>query len=335
MAGDLHAEPGVGREHSAWPGEEEARPKRPLSEVLPRLLPGRSNEAQPEEPAASEPAAAEPAPAPRKQQSTTRAPEPEPDPEPQLTRKELEAAGRWWNEIGDPAVAAFSRCLQEHVVDEVTSGSRSSYPDFVTSAMNSRCTGEFAAMARVILDRHGEDEFARIARKLIATRFVPAVKQVVEGGPSAIPPEDDRPALMADMRRSKEAMLGCLEDESDRMAAASAAAPERVADRVIAACRTPAEAFFGKLEQLYPGAADGDVGKQPGAILEASYRPAIIQRISTVRGSLEGGAVGSGGSGKADAEIVIHKIPQAATTQSISPAGERAPGSPAQASSQP
>jgi hypothetical protein len=335
MAGDLHAEAGVGRERSAWPGEEETRPKTPLSEWLPSVLPGRSNEAQPEDPADSEPAAAEPAPAPRKQKSTTRAPEPEPDPEPQLTRKELEAVGRWWNEVGDPAVAAFSRCLQEHVVDEVTSGSQSSYPDFVTSAMNTRCTGEFAAMARVILDRHGEDDFARIARKLIATKFVPAVKQVVEGGPSAIPPEDDKPALMADMRRSKEAMLGCLEDETDRMAVASAAAPERVADRVIAACQAAAEAFFGKLGQLYPGAAGGDAGEQPAAILDASYRPAIIQRISTVRASLEGDAEESGGSGKADAEIVIHKLPQSATTQSISPAGERAPGSPARASSRP
>jgi hypothetical protein len=350
LAGDLRAESGVDRQRSAWPQEQEDRSKTPLSQWLPKVL--GSGEAEPQsetEPAASEPAA--PAP---KQQPRRRAAEPEPDPEPKLTAEEQAAENLWWQEVGDAAVSAFSRCLREHVIDEVTRGSQSSYPDFVTTAMNNRCSRQFGAMARVILDRHGEDNFARIARKLIATKFVPAVKQVVEGGPSeVIPPEDERPTLEVEMRQSKESMLDCLATEADRLAAGSAAPPEQVADRVIAACRTTAEVFFGKLERLYP-AATGGKPSETAAILDASYRPAIIQRIATVRA--DGVPADTGGAvagGKADAqpaspkrpETVSHKNPEVISDapeavspqglQAISPAGEPAPASPAPASSRP
>jgi hypothetical protein len=175
-------------------------------------------------------------------------------------------------------------------------------------------------MAQLILDRHGEDSFARIARKLIATKFVPAVKRVVEGGPSEeLPPEDQRPVLEAEMRQSKEAMLACMSAEADRQAARSAAPVEKIADEVIAACRTTADAFFAKLEQLQPGTIGGAASAEPAAILETSYRPAIVQRIATVRGD----PVNDGGSvaesrlvGKADAETAIHKRQEAASQHS-------------------
>jgi hypothetical protein len=341
MAGDLSAQVNTDRQHSAWPEEQDSRSKTPLSQWLPSVLPFGSKDdadttagAPDPEPTVSAPAA----PTPPKQQTRKRAPEPEPDPEPQLTRKEKEAEDRWWKETGDPAVSAFSRCLAEHVIDETSRGNQSSYPDFVTTAMNSRCSREFAVMAQLILDRHGEDNFARIARKLIKTTFVPAVKQVVEGGglPEEIQPEMDKPTLEADMRRSKEAMLGCLVNEADRLAASSAAAAERLADRVIAACQTTAEAFFGKLELLYPGATGGETSAKSAAILDATYRPAIIQRIASVRGGDGRGGDGRGGDGrgvvggKADAETASHGRQEA-----FSPAGAPAPGSPAPASSRP
>jgi hypothetical protein len=347
MAADLRAEGNIDRQRSAWPKEQESRPTTPMSEWLPSLS-GSKQDADAATPSESEPepATADPAPPPRKQQPRKAAPEPEP--EPKLTRKEQEAEDRWWKEVGDPAVSAFSRCLAQHVVDETSSGRESSYPDFVTTAMNSRCSREFAAMAQLILDRHGEDNFARIARKLITTKFVPAVKQVVEVGPPELAqPEDDKPALEAEMRRSKEAMFGCLVDEADRLAASSAAAAERVADRVIAACQTTAEIYFGKLEQLYPGATGGKAAEKSAAILEASYRPAIIERIASMRetsfrgpsvpgASVTGDRVGAGtGGGKADAEPASRKRQEAFRPKAISPAGELAPGYPAPASSRP
>ena len=342
MAADLRAEANVDRQRSAWPKEQESRPTTPMSKWLPSLSgttedAGAATASEPE----AEPATADPAPPPRKQQP--RKADPEPEPEPKLTRKEQEAEDRWWKQIGDPAVSAFSRCLAQHVVDEISSGKQSSYPDFVTTAMNSRCSREFAAMAQLILDRHGEDNFARIARKLITTKFVPAVKQVVEVGPPELAqPEDDKPALEAEMRRSKEAMFGCLVDEADRLAASSAAAAELVADRVIAACQTTAETYFGKLEQLYPGATGGKASEKSAAILEASYRPAIIERIASMRGtslrgaSVPGDGVGAGtGGGKADVEAASPKRQEAFRPKAISPAGEPAPGYPAPASSRP
>jgi hypothetical protein len=337
MAGDARAEPGTDRQRSAWPEEQDTRTKRPLAQ----WLLGGTNEAEAVDPAEAEPTA-EPAPAPRRQQPRQRAAEPQPEPEPTLTRKEQEAVDRWWHEVGNAAVAAFSRCLQEHVIDETTRGNQSSYPDFVTTAMNSRCSREFATMAQLILDRHGEDNFARIARKLIATRFVPAVKQVVEGGPSQmLPPEDDRPTLEAEMRRSKEAMLGCLETHADRLAATSAAPPDQLADRVVAACQATAEAFFGKLEQLWPGTMGGE---DPAAIIDASYRPAVIRRIASVRGESEAVATdaatgGKAGRGKADAETLIHSRQEATSyknqDEDFSPPGEPVQMFPAPASSRP
>jgi len=340
MAGDVHAEAGNDRQRSAWPEEQDARTRTPLWKWLKS---GTQEQAAPARPADSEPVASDPAPESPKKKPSRRVAEPEPEPEPKLTPEEQEAEDRWWKETGDSAVAAFSRCLAEHVVDETSSGRESSYPDFVTTAMNGRCSREFAAMAQLILDRHGEDNFARIARKLIATKFVPAVKQVVEGGaPEAIPPQDDKPALQAGMRQSKEAMLGCLMDEADRLAAASAAAPEQIADRVIAACKDMADVFFGKLEQLYPGATGGKEGF--AAILDASYRPAVVQRIAGVRDGAQNGAMagGSGGGGKADAEAARLTLPPAVRPPAkedapvaISPAPEPASGSPAPASSRP
>lgn len=342
MAGDLGAESTNDRQHSAWPEEQDTRTRTPLWKWLPSVLPfGSKQEAEPATPSDSEPVASDPAPPPPKRQPRKQVSEPEPEPEPKLTRKEQEAVDQWWKETGDAAVSAFSRCLTEHVVDETSSGSQSSYPEFVTTAMNGRCSREFAAMAQLILDRHGEDNFARIARKLIATKFVPAVKQVVEGGPpEAIPPDASKPALQAEMRQSKEAMLGCLMDEADRLAAASPAPPEQVADGVIAACQTRADAFFGKLEQLYPGATGGKAGF--AAILDASYRPAIVQRIA---GARDATMIGRSGGGKADADAAALALPPAATQDApvakqdapvaISPAGEPAPGSPVPASSRP
>ena len=356
MAGDVRAEPGIDRHRSAWPEEQTERSQTPLSKWLPSILPfGSRNDAEAESPSEGEPAASEPAPEPRRQQPARRAPapEPEPEPEPQLTRKEMEAEARWWKETGDAAVAAFSRCLQEHVIDEITRGRESSYPDFVTTAMNGRCAREFAAMAQLILQRHGEDHFARIARKLIATKFVPAVKRVAQGGPAdTLPPEEDRPRIEAEMRQSKEAMLGCLAGEADRLAASTAAAPEELADRVIAACQAMAEAYIGKLEQLWPGSTGVGAGEKPAAIVDASYRPAIIERIATMRGDapvVVRGAGGGSSGGKADAETptgrqetTSHKRPDPTnqpTSQSrreaFSPPGPPVPGSPAPANSRP
>jgi hypothetical protein len=343
MGGDVRAEAGIDRHRSAWPEEQEERTKRPLAKWLPSVL-GGNNEAEATEPTDAEPAA-EPAPEPRRQQPRRRAAEPQPEPEPTLTRKQQEMVDRWWNEVGDAAVARFSRCLQEHAIDETTRGNQSSYPDLVTTAMNSRCSREFAAMAQLILDFHGEDNFARIARKLIATNFVPAVKQVVEGGPSQmLPPEDVRPTLEAEMRQAKEAMLGCLEVQADRLAASSAAPPEQVADRVVAACEATAETFLGKLEELWPGTM---AGEKPAAIIDASYRPAVIRRIASVRGDSEpassavtaGNGASKAGGGKADAETMIHSRQEATSYKSqdevFSPPGEPAGMFPAPASSRP
>lgn len=353
-AADLAAQVSSERRYSTWP-EEEAREKTPLSKWLPQVL-GKDAEATATAEDA-EPAAPEPAPAPRRQQPQKRVAEPEPDPEPKLTAEEQEAEDRWWKEVGDAAVEGFSRCLTEHVVDEVTSGSQSSYPEFVTTAMNGRCSREFAAMAQLILDRYGDEQFARIARKLIATRFVPTVKRVVEAGPpEESEPADQRPALEAEVRRAKEAMLACLAVEADRQAANSSVEAERLADRVIAACEASAEAFLGKIEQLYPGATGGEGGEKSTAILDASYRPAIMQRIASVRANRPDGGTGAGtgdgtgagtgsgavertgagsggpaGSGKADAEsTTVWKQPEV-----VSPAGEPQPGSPVPASSRP
>jgi hypothetical protein len=135
------------------------------------------------------------------------------------------------------------------------------------------------------------------------------------------------------MRQSKEAMLGCLMQEADRIAAASAAEPEEVADRVIAACQDMAEAFFAKLEQLYPGATAGKAGF--AAILDASYRPSVVQRIASVRQNpIAASSIGT----KADAEAAPLTLPRAAiqdAPSAISPAVEPASGSPAPASSRP
>jgi hypothetical protein len=330
MAGDARAEAGD-RQRSAWPDEQEDRTKRPLAKWLPSVL-GGTDEAQVPEPSEAEPAA-EPAPEPRRQQPRRRAAEPQPEPEPTLTRKQQETVDRWWNEVGDAAVAKFSRCLQEHAIDETTRGHQASYPDLVTTAMNSRCSREFAAMAQLILDFHGEDNFARIARKLIATKFVPAVKQVVEGGPSQmLPPEDERPTLEAEMRQAKEAMLGCLEREADRLAAALTAPPEQVADRVVAACQAPAHAFLGKLEALWPGTM---AGENPAAVIEASYRPAVIRRIASLRGESEPVATsaapaGKVGGGKADAETMIHSRQEATSYKSPDEVISPPPGEPVQ-----
>lgn len=349
MGGEARAEAGIDRQRSAWPEEQEEKAKVPLA----KWLLGGEDEADGAEPADTAPAA-EPAPQQSSQQPRRRAaePQPEPEPEPTLSRKQQEVVDRWWNDIGDRAVARFSRCLQEHAIDETTRGNQSSYPDFVTTAMNSRCSRQFAAMAHVILDFHGEDRFARIARKLIATTFVPAVKQVVEGGPSQmLPPEDVRPALEAEMRQAKDAMLGCLETQADRLAAASAAPPDEVADRVVAACEAPARTFFGKLEALWPGTM---AGEKPAAIMDASYRPAVIQRISSVRGDSQpvaasaapegkeagkkaGKEIGKTG-GKADAETAIHSRQEATsykTPDDLSPPGEPVQMFPAPASSRP
>ena len=341
MGGDARAEAGIDRQRSAWPQEQDTtNSKRPLAKWLPSVL-GKTDEAQDTEATDAEPAP-EPAPEPRRQQPRRRAAEPQPEPEPTLTRKEQEVVDRWWNEVGDAAVTTFSRCLQEHVIDETTRGNQSSYPDFVTSAMNGRCSRQFAAMAQLILDFHGEDKFARIARKLIAEKFVPAVKQVVEGGPSQmLPPADERPTLEAEMRKAKEAMLGCLEAQADRLAATSAAPPEQVADRVVAACDAPAKTFFGKLEELWPGTVRGE---KPAAIIDASYRPAVIRRIATVRGDSEPvisstATEGKAGGGKADAEMMIHSRQEATSYKTqdevFSPPGEPVRMSPAPASSRP
>jgi hypothetical protein len=291
MAADLRAESSWDdRQRSAWP-EERERPATPLSEWLPSIWPGSQGDAPSTNASEPEPAATPPA-APSSRQQRSRAattPAPEPEPEPQRTPEEEAAEAQWWEEIGNPAVAAFSRCLAVYVADETSLGSQASYPEFVTAAMHTQCSREFGAMAHVILEHHGEDNFAKIARRLIATEFVPTVKQVAEGGlpeedpPEAIEPDNDGPTLEAAMRQSKEAMFGCLMNEADRLAATSAASPERVADLVIASCQTSAEAYFSKLEQLYPGATRGSAGEKSAAILDASYRPAIVQRIDAMR----------------------------------------------------
>jgi hypothetical protein len=290
MAADLRAESSWDdRQRSAWP-EERERPSSSLSEWLPSILPGSQDDAASTDASEPEPAATQPAAPSRRQQRSRAAPTPEPEPEPERTPEEEAAEVQWWEEIGDPAVAAFSRCLAVYVADETSLGSQASYPEFVTAAMNSQCSREFGAMAHVILEHHGEDNFAKIARRLIATEFVPTVKQVAEGGlpeedsAEAIEPDEDGPTLEAAMRQSKEAMFGCLMDEADRLAATSAAPPERVADLVIASCQNSAEAYFSKLERLYPGATGGATGEKSAAILDASYRPAIVQRIDTMRG---------------------------------------------------
>jgi hypothetical protein len=329
MSGESSAEPAVDRQRSAWPDEQEDRTKRPLAKWLPSVLPSvlGGRDAEPATEASDAAPAAEPAPQPRRQQTPRRAAEPQPEPEPTLTRKQQETVDRWWSEVGDAAVARFSRCLQEHAIDETTRGNQSSYPDLVTTAMNSRCSREFAAMAQVILDFHGEDNFARIARKLIATTFVPAVRQVVEGGPSQmLPPADERPTLEAEMRQAKDAMLSCLEAQADRLAAASAAPPEDIADRVVAACEEPANVFFAKLEELWPGTM---AGEKPAAVIAASYRPAVIQRIASLRGDSapaagssapqadsEAASVGKASGGKADAETMIHSRQEATSYKS-------------------
>jgi hypothetical protein len=320
-AGDLSAEAVNDPKQAAWPDEQESREKIPLGKWLPTVIPALKTQAQPETAAPeSEPVAAEPAAPPPKKRRARRAPEPPPEPEPKLTPEEQEAEDLWWKETGDPAVAAFSRCLSEHVIDETSRGSQASYPEFVTSAMNGRCSREFAIMAQLVLDRHGEDNFARIARKLIATRFVPAVKRVVEGGPvEDLPPEDQKPVLQAELRQSKEAMLACMTAEADRQAASSDAPVENIADGVIAACRTTADDFFAKLEKLNPGTFGSAASEVSAAILDTSYRPAIVQRIATVRGepAEDGSTVDqSRVVSTADGETAVQKTQEAASQHS-------------------
>ena len=353
LAADVRAEATTDNKHSQWPKGEETRTRMPLAKWL-----RSTDEVQPEAPADAEPVVVEEEPPPQKRKRSKRAfeREPAPEPEPKLTAEQQEAEDRWWKEVGDGAVAAFSRCLADFVVEETTSGSQSSYPDFVTAAMNGRCSREFAAMAQLILERHGQENFARIARKLIATKFVPAVKQVVEQGPAEIvQPAPAKPSLEAEMRQTKEAMIGCIVVEADRLAAVRSEPADRVADQVIAACQGRAEAFFRTLEQLYPGSTGGKTGQGPAAVLDASYRPAILERIATIR---EGGApvaagaektIAAGGgkadaltSTKADAEARIGPGREAASqpqrlvpAEAVSPAGVPAPASAPPANSQP
>ncbi len=283
MAVDLSA-----KDHHSLLPEGQERTTVPLSQWLPSILPsGSQDDAQTKTPIPT-PAAGPPAQSSRKQQSSTTAsqpaPKPEPKPQPQRTPEEKEADARWWEETGNPAVSAFSRCLTEHAADEARNGNQSSYPDLVTAAMRGRCSGEFGTMAQLILARHGEDGFAKIARELIATTFVPAVKQVVEHGPPEVTePVDAAAAIEVEMRQSKETMFGCLVSEADRLAASSPAAAERVADMVIASCQGPAEAYFHTIEQLYPGTMAGEASEASVAILDASYRPAIVQRVEAAR----------------------------------------------------
>jgi hypothetical protein len=352
MAADVHAEATTDSRHSQWPEEKETRTKVPLAKWL-----RSTGEAQPEPQAEPEPVVIEEDPAPQKRARRKRAfePEPAPEPEPKLTPEQQEAEDRWWKEVGDVAVAAFSRCLGDHVLAETASGSQSSYPDFVTAAMNGRCSREFAAMAQVILQRHGQENFARIARKLIATKFVPMVKQVVEvGPPEVVQPEVVKPSPAIEMRQTKEAMLGCLVTQADRLSADRAAPADLVADRVIGACQSAAEDFLGKLEQLYPGSTGGKAGQGPAAILNASYRHAILERIATIRGGAPvaagaGNAVAAGGgkadslaTTKADAWARIGPAPEAGSQQrqdapvkAVSPVGVPAPASASPASNQP
>jgi hypothetical protein len=98
-----------------------------------------------------------------------------------------------------------------------------------------------------------------------------------------VEPQDATAGLEADMRRSKEEMLGCFKSEADRLAFSSPDSPERIADLVIAACQGTAEVFLDKIEQLYPGTMGGQASEKSAAILDASYRPSIVQRIDVVR----------------------------------------------------
>jgi hypothetical protein len=287
IAADLSA-----NEHRSTFPEERERPTTPLSQWLPSA--SSRDDVDKTSPSKPEPAAARSAQPSRNQPTPTASqPTPKPAPKPQRPRtpEEKAADARWWEETGNPAVSAFSRCLAEHAADETRNGNQSSYPDLVTAAMRSRCSGEFGTMAQLILARHGENGFAKIARELIAKTFVPTVKQAVERGPSELiePPHDaativdDASAIEVEMRQSKEAMFGCLVSEADRLAASSPAVAERVADMVIASCQNSAEAYFRTIEQLYPGTMAAEASEASAAILEASYRPAIVQRIEAVR----------------------------------------------------
>lgn len=227
----------------------------------------------------SEPEA--PAQQPAKKRRTASKPKPEPEPKPKS-----EAEQKWWEEVANPVVFTFRDCLAKHTAAEIRRGSQSSYPEFVTEAMHGPCKGEFATMAKLILDEHGEDEFAKIAKELIATTFMPAVKEAAENAPAEVEDEEQDPTavLKAEMHRDKEAMFGCFTNEADRLATTSTAPAEQLAQSVIRSCRPRAQAYFDKLAQLYPGAA-GASDDNSTAILNTTYRPAIVSRIKHMRAS--------------------------------------------------
>ena len=92
-------------------------------------------------------------------------------------------------------------------------------------------------------------------------------------------------SLERELKQAKEAMLGCFAAESDRLASTSNFAAERLVEPVIESCRGRADVFFAKLHALYPDAAAGLAGKTD-AVLDGSYRPAIVSRINSKRAAM-------------------------------------------------
>lgn len=233
----------------------------------------------------------------RKKKTARRKPSPEPS-----QKKVADAEAQWWEKTGNPVVFTFSECVGKYATSETRTGSKSSYPEFVTAAMNGPCKGQFDTMAQVLLERHGETGFRKIAKELITTTFIPAVKlaaeqaqaeldekqaeveeaQLIEGQAAAQQDQQTKLAMEAELRQAKEAMLDCFAGESDRLASTSSLAAERLVGPVIDSCRGKSDAFFMKLHALYPDAAAGLSGKTD-AVLDGSYRPAIVTRINSMR----------------------------------------------------
>lgn len=290
-AADVYAEPAVEKQwqdptrsarENQWQGSDAGsddwrqRPVRTLFKYLHQTVTGTDEEAVGDEPQATpEPAAAP------KQTQRRRARVAKAAPEPRRAKRSRDEE-QWWETVGNPAVFAFSNCVAGHAEAETRRDSRASYPEMVTQAMNGPCKSEFDAMAHLMLARHGEDGFRKIAKELIGTTFLPAVREAVQRVQAgAEQTEADKARLENEMRAAKEAMLGCFVGEADRLAAISGVAADRLADAVIASCRPKADLFFTKLDELYPDAA-GPADKA-SAIIASSYRPAIVTRINSLR----------------------------------------------------
>lgn len=190
---------------------------------------------------------------------------------------------RWWEETGNPAVFAFSGCVADHAEATTREGTELPHAEYVTTAMAGPCKEPFDRMAGLILERHGEQGFAKVSRELIESTFIPSVRNAIETAHADMRSQEKRKAALGvEVQQAKDAMFACFVRETDRLAAISDASDRSVGESVIATCSGEANRFFVKLDELYPDASGGAQATQQTAI-SSSYLPAILTRVASVR----------------------------------------------------